>query len=215
MHPVETDVLEPVANVAEEDLTATWLRQRFAAPPAYEPATIGDGWMHPRPGGFRSAAVLVPVIDRDETLTVLFTRRTAHLHDHAGQISFPGGRTEPGEDAVQTALRETEEEIGLARDRVHVLGELSQYTTVTGYRVTPIVGVVQPPFDLAPDEFEVAEVFEVPLAFLLDPTNHQRNQLVHDGVRRHYYALPYGPYYIWGATAGMVMNLYRFLTAEP
>jgi 8-oxo-dGTP pyrophosphatase MutT (NUDIX family) len=211
---VEDAVLESPPQLAEEDMTAAWLRRRFAMPPAYEPATEGDGWMHPRPGGFRSAAVLVPVIDRGDALTVLFTRRTAHLHDHAGQISFPGGRTEPGEDALQTALRETEEEIGLARGRVHVLGELNCYTTVTGYCVTPVVGVVQPPFDLAPDDFEVAEVFEVPLAFLLDPTNHQRNQLVHDGVRRHYYAMPYGPYYIWGATAGMLMNLYRFLTAE-
>jgi 8-oxo-dGTP pyrophosphatase MutT (NUDIX family) len=208
---MESVVLEPLANVAEEDLTAKWLRQRFAAPPAYEPATIGDGWMNPRPGGFRSAAVLVPVIDRDETLTVLFTRRTAHLHDHAGQISFPGGRTEPGEDAVQTALRETEEEIGLARDRVHVLGELNQYTTVTGYRVTPVVGVVQPPFDLAPDDFEVAEVFEVPLAFLLDPANHRRESRVFNGVERRFYAMPYGDKYIWGATAAMLMNLYDLL----
>jgi 8-oxo-dGTP pyrophosphatase MutT (NUDIX family) len=210
---VETEVLDQEVALADLPLTADWLRRRFAAPAVYEPATVGDGWMNPRPGGFRSAAVLVPVVDRDDELTVLFTRRTAHLHDHAGQISFPGGRTEEGENAVQTALRETEEEIGLARAHVQILGELNQYTTVTGYHVTPVVGVVQPPFDLAPDDFEVAEVFEVPLAFLLDPVNHQRNLLVHDGVRRHYYAMPYGQYYIWGATAGMLMNLYRFLSS--
>jgi 8-oxo-dGTP pyrophosphatase MutT (NUDIX family) len=214
MRRVESVLAEAPCPVADGTLTADWLRRRFAASPAYEPATVGDGWLNPRPGGFRSAAVLVPVIDRGGALTVLFTRRTAHLHDHAGQISFPGGRAEPGESAIQTALRETEEEIGLARRHVQILGELSQYTTVTGYRVAPVVGVVLPPFDLAPDAFEVAEVFEVPLEFLLDPVNHQRNLLVHDGVRRHYYAMPYGQYYIWGATAGMLMNLYRFCTAE-
>jgi len=155
----------------------------------------------------------VPVVTRDRELSVLFTRRTAHLHDHAGQISFPGGRAESEETPLDTALRETEEEIGLHRQHVEILGTLNDYTTVTGYRVTPVVGLLRPPFDLAPDDFEVAEVFEVPLAFLLDPTNHQRNQLVHDGIRRHYYAMPYGAYYIWGATAGMLMNLYRFLTA--
>ena len=155
----------------------------------------------------------MPVVTRDRELSVLFTRRTAHLHDHAGQISFPGGRAESEETPLDTALRETEEEIGLHRQHVEILGTLNDYTTVTGYRVTPVVGLLRPPFDLAPDDFEVAEVFEVPLAFLLDPTNHQRNQLVHDGIRRHYYAMPYGAYYIWGATAGMLMNLYRFLTA--
>lgn len=156
--------------------------------------------------------MLVPVVRRPEELTVLFTRRTAHLHDHAGQISFPGGRTEGDESARETALRETAEEIGLAADRIEVLGTLTDYTTVTGYRVTPVVGLVRTPFELKPDEFEVAEIFEVPLAFLLDPSNHQRNQVVTDGVERHYYAMPYGPYYIWGATAGMLMNLYAFLT---
>jgi 8-oxo-dGTP pyrophosphatase MutT (NUDIX family) len=155
---------------------------------------------------------LVPVVDRDGELTVLFTRRTAHLHDHAGQISFPGGRAEAEESPRDTALRETAEEIGLAPDRVEVLGHLSDYTTVTGYRVTPVVGLVASPFELKLDDYEVAEVFEVPLAFLLDPANHQRNLLMHDGRERHYYAMPYGPYYIWGATAGMLMNFYAYLT---
>lgn len=176
--------------------------------------TTGDGHLFRKAGGIRPAAVLVPVVNRREALTVLFTRRTAHLHDHAGQISFPGGRAEDGEIPLDTALRETAEEIGLTRDRVEVLGHLSDYTTVTGYRVTPVVGLIQPPFDLAPDDFEVAEVFEVPLAFLLDPANHQRNQLIHDGLERHYYAMPYGTYYIWGATAGMLMNFYAYLTAS-
>jgi len=194
-------------------LSANWLRQRFALGVHYEPETRGDGLLRRSPEEIRSAAVLVPVVERDDQLTVLFTRRTAHLHDHAGQISFPGGRAEASESPLDTALRETEEEIGLARQHVEPLGELSEYVTVTGYRVTPVVGLVRPPFELAPDDFEVAEIFEVPLAFLLDPANHQRNSVVYEGLHRHYYAMPYGQYYIWGATAGMVMNFYSFLTS--
>ena len=191
----------------------SWLRERFAAPRAFEPVTIGDGHLFRSDREIRPAAVLVPVVNRADALTVLFTKRTAHLQDHAGQISFPGGRAEPGDASPgDTALRETSEEIGLAPDRVEILGRLTEYTTVTGYRVTPVVGLVTPPFDLAIDEFEVAEVFEVPLAFLLDPANHQRNLVRHDGRERHYYAMPYGPYYIWGATAGMLMNLFAYLT---
>lgn len=189
-----------------------WLRERFAAPRAVAPVTAGDGHLFRADREIRPAAVLVPVVRRPDELTVLFTRRTAHLHDHAGQISFPGGRSEP-EDATprDTALRETAEEIGLAPGNVEVLGHLPDYTTVTGYRVTPVVGLVSSPFELTLDDFEVAEVFEVPLGFLLDPANHQRNLLLHDGLERHYYAMPYGPYYIWGATAGMLMNFYAHL----
>jgi 8-oxo-dGTP pyrophosphatase MutT (NUDIX family) len=157
--------------------------------------------------------VLVPVIDRHDGLTVLFTRRTAHLQDHAGQISFPGGRVEASDTSPSdTALREAVEEIGLERERVEVLGQLSDYVTVTGYRVTPVIGVINPPFSLRIDEFEVAEVFEAPLAFLLDPANHQRNCIIHEGVERYYYAVPFERHYIWGATAGMLMNLCAYLT---
>ena len=113
--------------------------------------------------------------------------------------------------AAETALREAAEEIGLAAERVEVLGELHEYVTVTGYRVTPVVGLVTPPLELRLDDFEVAEVFEVPLEFLLDPANHLRNRIVHGGRERHYYAIPYRQYYIWGATAGMLMNLDSFL----
>jgi 8-oxo-dGTP pyrophosphatase MutT (NUDIX family) len=193
-------------------LSEQWLRSRFAAPRPFVPVTTGDGHLFARGRPVRDAAVLVPVVNRDGELAVLFTRRTAHLPDHAGQISFPGGRAEGGESPRDTALRETREEIGLDEARIQVLGSLSEYATVTGYRVTPVVGLVRSPFELRPDAHEVAEVFEVPLAFLLDPANHQRNQLMHDGVERHYYAMPYGRYYIWGATAGMLMNLYAFLT---
>ena len=199
---------------ALQDLGEQWLRSRFAQPRAIAPMITGDGLLFLEAEALRPAAVLVPVISRGSDLSVLFTRRTDHLYDHAGQISFPGGRAEPHEEsAVQTALRETEEEIGLAAGRVEILGSLSEYVTVTGYRVTPVVGLVRPPLELKPDEFEVAEIFEVPLRFLLDPSNHQRNSVVQLGRQRHYYALPYEQYYIWGATAGMVMNFYSFLTS--
>jgi len=191
----------------------TWLRSRFAEHRSVEPMTSGDGHLWRSEKAIRPAAVLVPVIRRESGLTVLFTRRTAHLNDHAGQISLPGGRTEPGDaGAAETAMREAEEEIGLASERVEILGELPAYLTVTGYRVTPVVGLVTPPLDLRPDDFEVAEVFEAPLAFLLDPANHQSNTVQFEGRERRYYAIPYRQYYIWGATAGMLMNLYAFLT---
>jgi 8-oxo-dGTP pyrophosphatase MutT (NUDIX family) len=174
--------------------------------------TAGNGHLWRADREIRTTAVLMPVVKRENELTVLFTRRTAHLNDHAGQISFPGGRAEPGDaGAAETAMRETHEEIGLPAERVEVLGELHQYVTVTGYRVTPVVGLVTPPLDLRPDDFEVAEVFEAPLAFLLDAANHQRNSVFWEGRERHYYAIPYQSYYIWGATAGMLMNLHAFL----
>jgi 8-oxo-dGTP pyrophosphatase MutT (NUDIX family) len=159
------------------------------------------------------AAVLIPIIRRESGLTVLFTQRASHLADHAGQISFPGGRTEPQDPTMEeTALREMEEEIGLDRGRVAVLGRLPDYFTGTGFRVTPVVGWIEPEFSLAPDPFEVAEVFEVPLAFLLDPANHQEKSGVWQGRERQYYAMPYQSYYIWGATAGMLRSLYMALT---
>jgi 8-oxo-dGTP pyrophosphatase MutT (NUDIX family) len=205
--------LAPVLVEAPQQVSEKWLREQFVAPRAIVPVTTGDGHLFRADREIRPAAVLVPVVRRNAALTVLFTRRTSHLHDHAGQISFPGGRAEPDDASPRdTALRETAEEIGLAPAHVEVLGHLTDYTTVTGYRVTPVVGLVASPFELKLDDFEVAEVFEVPLAFLLDPANHQRNLLMHDGRERHYYAMPYGPYYIWGATAGMLMNFYAYLT---
>lgn len=161
------------------------------------------------------AAVLMPVIERPEGLTVLFTQRTAHLSDHAGQVSFPGGRCEVTDASpVFTALRETEEEIGLDPESIEILGILPEYRTGTGFSVTPVVGLVHPPFELALDSFEVAEVFETPLAFLLDPANHQRHSMEIGGVLRHYYAMPYEGYFIWGATAGMLVSLQRLLYGD-
>lgn len=160
----------------------------------------------------RPAAVLVPLVERRGAWSVLLTRRTEHLANHAGQISFPGGRFEDGdEDAIACALREAEEETGLNPACVQILGHLDDYVTVTGFRVVPVVGAVRPPFHLTPDPYEVAEVFEVPLPFFLDAANHQKVQREIGGRSRPYYAMPYGDYYIWGATAGMLMNLYHVL----
>lgn len=162
------------------------------------------------------AAVLFPIVQRGSGETVLLTQRTAHLRDHGGQISFPGGRVEAGDPSpVHTALRETEEEIGLTRDHVEILGFLPEYHTGTGFRVTPVVALLTPPFELAPDPFEVAEVFEVPLAFLLDPANHKRHSLHYRGALRHFFAMPYGDYFIWGATAGMIRSLTERLGLHP
>ncbi len=180
-------------------------------PPQRGDHTLNPG-MHPE-GPLTPAAVLVPLVDRADGMTVLLTRRTDHLLNHAGQISFPGGHIEPGDGTPENAaLRETEEEIGLERRHVEILGRLDRYITRTGFDVMPVVGVIDPAFDLKTDPQEVAEVFEVPLAFLLDPANHHRHSRHFQGEERQFYAMSYGDYYIWGATAGMLVNLYEFLT---
>lgn len=163
------------------------------------------------PGGpLRAAAVLVPIVERPEEPTILLTRRTAHLQHHAGQIAFPGGRVEPGDASLAgTALREAEEEIGLDRSFVEVAGYLDAHETVTGFHITPVVAFIRPGFTLTPDPTEVDEAFEVPLAFLFDPANHQEHSRIFKGTTRRYYAMPYGDYYIWGATARILVNLYR------
>lgn len=162
----------------------------------------------------REAGVLVPLIERREGLTVLFTRRADHLPKHAGQISFPGGSREKHDaDIFDTALRETEEEVGLSRERVQVIGRLANYQTGTGFIVAPIVGVVAPDLVLSPDENEVAEVFEVPLDFLMDSRNHQRMSRVRNGERRRFYAMTYKDRFIWGATAGILVDFHNRVTA--
>jgi 8-oxo-dGTP pyrophosphatase MutT (NUDIX family) len=156
------------------------------------------------------AAVLVPLIYRSGQVHVLFTQRTAHLDDHAGQISFPGGRVEAGDASrEQTALRETEEEIGLASGLVAVLGRLPEYEIPSGFRITPVVGWIEPPFALKPDPFEVAAVFEAPLDYFLEISHYQRREFRFRGRHRHYMAIPFEGRYIWGATAGMLYNLCR------
>jgi 8-oxo-dGTP pyrophosphatase MutT (NUDIX family) len=208
-----------LAAVSPDRLTPGALRERFTAPPAWAPEKLGDGGQF---DGYQrsNASVLVPLVQRDDGLTLLLTQRTAHLRDHAGQISFPGGRAEPDDaDAVATALREAEEEVGLARRHVEVIGALPVYRTVTNFDVTPVVALVNPTFEIRPDSFEVAEVFEVPLAFLMTPANHRRHLFEHDGHRREFLSMPWprpdgqGEYFIWGATAAMLRNFYRLLVA--
>ncbi|MCB1916814.1 MAG: CoA pyrophosphatase [Rhodocyclaceae bacterium] len=167
-------------------------------------AVIEDGTGRP----VQEAAVLVPLVLRDGGMTVLLTQRTDHLHHHPGQISFPGGRVEQGDGSpLAAALRETEEEIGLHPRHVEVIGRLPEYRTVTGFSITPLVGLVHPPFELELDSFEVAEAFEVPLDFLLEPGNRQRHRIEYEGVLREYFAMPWEGRFIWGATAGMLVSL--------
>ncbi|WP_135080421.1 CoA pyrophosphatase [Terasakiella sp. SH-1] len=165
----------------------------------------------PKPDN-REAAVLIPIVKRKDGLSVLFTKRTDHLKNHPGQISFPGGHTEEeDESAEHAALRETEEEVGLPHDYIQVIGRLNDYVTRTGFRVTPVIGLVEAPYPTDPDEHEVAEVFEVPLSFLMDKANHQKCSRIFMGVKRYFWAMPYEDYFIWGATAGMLKNLYDVL----
>jgi 8-oxo-dGTP pyrophosphatase MutT (NUDIX family) len=162
-----------------------------------------------------AAAVLVPVIVRATGATMLLTQRTAHLRDHAGQVSFPGGRSEPSDSSAEaTALREAEEEVGIPASQIEILGRLPEYRTGTGFVITPIVGLVTPPLNLKLDDFEVAEVFEPPLEFLLDSANHQRHTIEVRGALHEYWAMPWQGYYIWGATAGMLVTLHHFLFHE-
>jgi 8-oxo-dGTP pyrophosphatase MutT (NUDIX family) len=218
---VGTDAHLPALSA--EQLRIDRLRERFLRPPVnWQPEFSGDGRI-----GFEraasAAAVLVPLVQRIDGLHVLLTRRTDHLRDHAGQISFPGGRSEPFDTSpVATALRETTEEVGLHPSHVEVLGQLPPYTTVTHYVVTPVVALVTPPFDLHLDPHEVAEAFEVPLAHLMSPAQHQRHVMDFEGQQRQFLSMPWRPvaadgspreYFIWGATAAMLRNLYGFIAA--
>lgn len=198
--------------------TADWLRRCFAA----NSGGANSGTSVSEPGASEQAlhtltpaAVLVPLVQRETGLTVLLTQRTAHLRDHPGQISFPGGRCEEQDaTAVETALREAQEEVGLDPGQVEVLGFLPEYRTGTGFSITPVVGLVRPPLNLKLDDFEVAEAFETPLSFLLDPANCQRHKAEFQGSLREYYAMPWEGYHIWGATAGMLVSLQRFLITD-
>jgi 8-oxo-dGTP pyrophosphatase MutT (NUDIX family) len=161
------------------------------------------------------AAVLIPLIEHPEGLTVLLTQRAGHLKNHAGQISFPGGRVEASDaDIAATALREAAEEIGLAPEAVSVAGYLPDHLIVSGYRVTPVVGFVSPPLDVRIDATEVEAAFEVPLAFFLDPRNHRKRMRRFEGYEVEMTDMPWGERNIWGATAGMLSTFYRMLRGE-
>ena len=198
-------------------LSAAALRARFLEQRAWRHEMLGDQQFEDlgtdAAAGYRQASVLVPIVAGPD-LSLLLTRRTSHLSSHAGQISFPGGRAEAADaDVVDTALRESTEEIGLAREHVEVIGYLPKYFTVSRYEVTPVVALVHPPFHLAPDPNEVAETFEVPLEFILDPANHQKRSRPWEGRTRYFYAMPNGRHFIWGATAAMLRNLYHYMRA--
>lgn len=210
IHSIADDGVVPSSHLSGE-----WLRQRFSQPPLWTPETT-DEHLLAAMSIFKPASVLIPLVQRDAGLSLLLTHRAAHLNNHAGQISFPGGRFEEIDgSAIETALREAQEEIGLDRQQVDVIGTLPQYRTGTGYDVTPVVALLQPPFELTPDPVEVASIFEVPLNFLMDAKNHQRRSvsLPNGGGNRTFYAMPYQQHFIWGATAGMLRNLFHLLRA--
>ena len=212
-----------LAGVAFDRLTPQALRQRFMHPPVWTPEhSVEKKFSNRQPA---LAAVLLPLVMRDE-LTLLLTERSGNLSTHSGQIAFPGGRTdETDQDAVDTALREAQEEIALPRSFVEVLGTLPTYVTGSAFIITPVVALVRPGFLLQPNPGEVADVFEVPLGYLMNPAHHRRHEIEFDGVLRQWLSMPYTEpmtevvspepreRYIWGATAGMLRNFYRFLSA--
>ena len=201
--------------VAPDALAPQSLRQRFAEPPAWQP----ELWTEPRFTNRHpaKASVLVPVVMRERP-TVLLTERTAHLSTHSGQVAFPGGKQDETDiDAADTALREAHEEIGLERRLAEVIGTMPTYTTGTMFTITPVVALVRPDYRLELNPHEVADAFEVPLDFLMNPANHRRHAIEFSGVRREWFSIPYvddrKERFIWGATAAMLRNFYRFLAA--
>ena len=208
-------------SVPAPRLNAAALRARFASPPRWTPEVLREPKFTDRPPA--DAAVLVPLVLREHGTSVLLTQRTAHLPTHAGQIAFPGGKVDPQDATVEAAaLREAHEEVGLQPQHIEVIGRLPVYVTGTGFHVTPVVALVQPPFAIAPNPGEVDAVFEVPLAFLMDPANHRRHAFDWQGGQRQWFSMPYletlgadqVERFIWGATAGMLRNFYQFLLAD-
>ncbi|HEY8710027.1 MAG TPA: CoA pyrophosphatase [Burkholderiaceae bacterium] len=196
-------------------MTPQALRARFARPPAWQPEVSMERRMSQRP--LAQASVLVPIVTRDRP-TVILTERTTHLSTHSGQVAFPGGkRDESDTDAAHTALREAHEEIGLEHRFVDVIGEMPTYTTGSQFIITPVVALVRPEHVLKLNAYEVADAFEVPLEFLMNPAHHHRHVLEWEGVRREWFSMPYmdgrTERFIWGATAAMLRNFYRFLAA--
>jgi 8-oxo-dGTP pyrophosphatase MutT (NUDIX family) len=207
----EADFLERLAarldplDAAMDDVTPP-IRSDFDLNPQFRPAD---------PRTLIPAAVLAPVVLRPEGATLLLTQRTASMPTHAGQVAFPGGRMQPEDGGVvHTALRETEEETGIARAFVRPLGVIDAYETVTGFHVRPVVALVTPGFTIRPDPREVDAVFETPVSFLMNPANHERREREWQGVSRAFYAMPHGGRFIWGATAGMIKALYDRLYSD-
>ncbi len=204
------DILLRLADLPEPS------RRGAPESPATAAAPRGDHDLNPDlydpASPLRDAAVLVPIVNRGAEVTVMLTRRSKDLPDHPGQISFPGGRIDPGDDGPEAAaLREAQEEVGLSRESVRLVGRLDSYVVRTGYCVIPVIGLVTPPLILQAEAGEVDEIFEVPLTFFLDPANRQTHSRVFHGKTRYFYAYPFGDYFIWGATAGMLSNLVEVL----
>lgn len=204
--------------VAPERMLPPALQQRFAHPPVWQPEVVLEKRFTDREEAH--AAVLMPIVVHGTQPTVLLTQRPSHMSTHAGQIAFPGGKSDPSDASpMATALREAREEVGLERDYVEVIGQLPTYVTGSAFRVTPVVALVQPGFTLATNPGEVDDVFEVPLEFLMNPAHHRRHVVQWQGVRREWFSMPYFDEqarmerFIWGATAGMLRNFYRFLAA--
>jgi mutator protein MutT len=211
------------ADISQQDFGAEAFRRRAEArllreQPLFDLAAGTHGgdhtlWSRKMPlealAQAKGAAVLIPIVAHKDEATVLLTQRASSLRNHSGQIAFPGGRIDGGESAVQAALREAEEEIGLTVSHIEPIGHMDYYFTGTGYRISPVVAIVTPPFNLTLNAQEVDSVFEVPLSFLMQPANHQRITRKEDG--RSFYAMPFGERYIWGATAGMLRGLYESL----
>lgn len=212
---VDTGVNEALSPVPAHRLTPEGLRALFEAPPIWTPELMRERRFADREPA--DAAVLLALVQRDE-LQLLLTQRTLHLSTHSGQIAFPGGKVDPEDaDATAAALREAHEEIGLPAQNVEVLGTLPVYVTGTAFVVTPVVALVQPGFVLQPNPHEVDDVFEVPLRFLMDPQHHRRHLVDMGGALREWYSMPWHDgqqeRFIWGATAGMLRNFYRLLSA--
>jgi 8-oxo-dGTP pyrophosphatase MutT (NUDIX family) len=202
--------------VPAPSLTLASLRERFAQPPVWQPEVREEPRFTDRAP--RDAAVLLALVMREEP-TLILTQRTEHMSTHSGQIAFPGGKVDAGETVEQAALREAHEEVGLQAEFVHIIGSLPRYVTGTAFHITPVVAAVQPGFALQANPDEVADVFEVPLSFLMNPAHHARHQFEFQGHQREWFSMPWldtrtgQNRFIWGATAGMLRNLYRFLAA--